>query len=193
MRGGYGILAPSNVEDLQTMPLYEFYCRPCHTIFTFRSQQVDTATLPACPRCGKPLKREVSVFAHRVRGAVTEGEGEEGAASRMEVMAAQLGERLQALDDDDADPRDAVRMMRELAASGGMSFNKEVQEAMARIEAGEDPEKIDEEFREVFDSENPFSEGGDDEAGAGMSLLRMVRAPARDPNWHELRKEGEDA
>lgn len=174
------------------MPLYEFYCQPCHTLFTFRSHRVDTATLPACPQCGKALKREVSAFAHIVRGAVAEGGGEEGGASRMDLVAAQLGERLQALDDDEADPRDAVRVMKELASAGGVCFNKEVREAMARIEAGEDPEKIDEEFREVFDSESPFSEEGHDEGKAGASLLRWLRAPRRDPTWHDLRKEEDD-
>jgi len=174
------------------MPLYEFYCQPCHMLFTFHSHRVDTATLPACPKCGKTLKREVSPFAHIVRGAVTEGGAEEGGASRMDLVAAQLGERLQALDDDDADPRDAVRVMKELASAGGVRFNKEVQEAMARIEAGEDPEKIDEEFREVFDSENPFSGEESAEGTSGVSLSRLLRAPKRDPKWYDLRKEGDD-
>lgn len=136
------------------MPLYEFYCQPCHTVFTFRSARVDTATVPPCPRCGTPLKREVSSFAHIMRGAVQEpgSEAPEGGASRMDEAAAHLTERLQAMDDDDADPREAVKVMRELASAGGLHFNKEVQEAMGRIEAGEDPEKIDETFKEVFDA-----------------------------------------
>jgi len=176
------------------MPLYEFYCQPCHTIFTFRSARVDTATVPACPRCGAALKREVSPFAHIVRGAVQEpgsepadGEG----VSRMDKVAAQLGDRLQALDDGDADPREAVKVMRELASAGGLHFNKEVREAMGRIEAGEDPEKIDETFKEVFDAENPFEEGDGAGAGRGLSWLRRLREPARDPKWYDLpQKEG---
>ncbi|HNX35982.1 MAG TPA: zinc ribbon domain-containing protein [Kiritimatiellia bacterium] len=171
------------------MPLYEFYCEPCHTVFTFRSARVDTVTLPSCPRCGKALRREVSPFAHIVRGAVTEpgceplpGEG----VSRIEEAAARLGERLQALEDDGADPADAVRTMKELAAAEGLHFNKEVREAMARIEAGEDPEKIDGEFSEVFDTVNPFADGDGEEQKRGTAWLRRLRGPAHDPKWYDL-------
>ena len=169
------------------MPLYEFYCEPCHTVFTFRSARVDTVTVPRCPRCGKGWKREVSPFAHIVSGAAQEGPGDEAAgADRMEQAAERLGERLQALDDDGADPREAVRIMRELASAGGLHFNKEVREAMARIEAGEDPEKIDETFSEVFDTDNPFADGESDGARQGVSLRRRLRGPARDPKWYDL-------
>lgn len=169
------------------MPLYEFYCEPCHTIFTFRSPRVDTATVPACPACGARLQREVSAFAHIVRGksapdTATDGE----AASRMDEVLERMGERVQALDDEDADPREAVKVMKEMAAAGGLAFNNEVQEAMARIEAGEDPERIDEEFKEVFDTENPFAES-DGEAGGRLSeLWRRMCGPRRDPKWYDM-------
>ena len=173
------------------MPLYEFYCKPCHTVFTFRSARVDTVTVPSCPKCGKALKREVSKFAHIIAGESKEQEhGDFSDAdingARMEEAASRLGDRLGALEDDDADPREAVRVMRELADAGGLRFNKEVREAMARIESGEDPEKIDEEFGEVFDTENPFE--GIDAAGAttGRSWLRQFRGPARDPKWYDM-------
>jgi putative FmdB family regulatory protein len=173
------------------MPLYEFYCGPCHTIFTFRSARVDTVTVPPCPKCGQPLKREISPFAHIVKGASKTpdaGDGlEGGAGDRMEQAAARLGDRLQALDDDNADPREAVRVMRELADAGGLRFNAEVREAMARIEAGEDPEKVDETFSEVFDTDNPFEPDGDASGAAqGRAVLRRLRGPVRDPKWHEL-------
>lgn len=176
------------------MPLYEFYCEACHTIFTFRSSRVDTATVPGCPACGRPLKREVSVFAHIVRGAskAPDAAGDatepgDAMSDRLEQAAGRLGERLQALDDDDADPRDAVRVMRELADAGGLRFNAEVREAMARIEAGEDPERIDEQFSEVFDTDNPFEAGDAPEASvSARAWLRKLRGPARDPNWYDL-------
>lgn len=169
------------------MPLYEFYCEPCHTVFTFRSLRVDTATVPPCPACGAKLQREVSAFAHIVKGQSEAGANEDGdAASRMDQVMAQMGDRLQALDDADADPREAVQVMRELATAGGVSFNREVQEAMARIEAGEDPEKIDETFRDVFDSENPFADSDDASASKVPGWWRRLRDPARDPNWHDL-------
>ena len=156
------------------MPLYEFYCEPCHAIFSFRSLRVDTSTVPACPVCGKMLVREVSAFAPIMKGknsAEPTNDGE--AVSRMDQVMGQLGKRLQALDDEDADPREAVKVMRELAFAGGMTFNKEVREAMARIEAGEDPAKIDEEFSEIFDTDNPFTDGDNENTG----VLASVASP----------------
>ena len=179
------------------MPLYEFYCQHCHTVFTFRAMRVDTKTCPACPTCNTPLSREISTFAHIIRGSAatptsddTTPQDPDGiAAQRMDEIMARMGDRIQALDDDDADPRDAVKLMREMAEAGGLHFDKDVKEAMARIEAGEDPEKIDTEFAEVFDRENPFSDTPDD-AQASPSLtartLRYLRAPRRDPTWHDL-------
>lgn len=176
------------------MPLYEFYCGPCHTVFTFRSACVDTVTVPACPVCGAALAREVSTFAHVVRGKAAEAPAEEeGGASRMDEVMAQMGERMQALEDDDADPREAVKVMRELADAGGLSFNKDVREAMARIEAGEDPERIEEQFREVFETENPFTDGDGEAGGAAAGWWRNVRGRRRDPKWYDLkaRKDGD--
>ncbi|MDD4103380.1 MAG: zinc ribbon domain-containing protein [Kiritimatiellae bacterium] len=171
------------------MPLYEFYCSPCHTVFTFRSLRVDTVTVPDCPVCGGPLAREVSVFAHitrgRVEGAAPDGSG---AVDRMEEVMARMGERVQALDDENADPREAVKVMREMAAAGGLGFRPEVCEALDRIEAGDDPEKVEEEFREVFETDNPFAEDGDEERGdvAVGGWWRKLHGPRRDPEWHEM-------
>lgn len=173
------------------MPLYEFYCEPCHTVFTFRSPRVDTATVPACPACGASLKREVSSFAHIVRGAsAPEADADAGAAERMEQVMAKMGDRIQELDDEDADPREAVKVMREMAVAGGLAFNAEVREAMARIEAGEDPAKIDEEFADVFETDNPFAETDGAVGGRVSALWRRLRGPRRDPRWYDLRPDG---
>ncbi|MCK4728291.1 MAG: zinc ribbon domain-containing protein, partial [Desulfobacterales bacterium] len=33
------------------MPIYEFYCEDCNTIFNFFSRSVNTTKRPPCPRC----------------------------------------------------------------------------------------------------------------------------------------------
>lgn len=171
------------------MPLYEFYCGPCHTVFTFRSLRVDTATTPECPVCGVTLTREVSPFAHITRGGREESVPDDsGALDRMDDVLAKMGDRVQALDDDDADPREAVKVMREMAAAGGLGFKREVREALDRIEAGEDPEKVEEEFREVFETDNPFAEpeDGEQSGGAAGGWWRKLRGPRRDPKWYDM-------
>ena len=52
------------------MPIYEYYCKPCHTIFSFLSRSVNVSARPACPRCGAELHKQVSSFAvsQKMRG-----------------------------------------------------------------------------------------------------------------------------
>ena len=46
------------------MPIYEFYCCDCNTIFNFFSKTVNTSKKPKCPKCKtKTLSRQVSLFA----------------------------------------------------------------------------------------------------------------------------------
>lgn len=45
------------------MPIYEYYCTPCHTIFSFLSRTANLSRKPACPRCGGELQKQVSSFA----------------------------------------------------------------------------------------------------------------------------------
>ncbi|MBP5510297.1 MAG: zinc ribbon domain-containing protein [Kiritimatiellae bacterium] len=172
------------------MPLYEFYCQPCHTIFTFRSHRVDTATVPECPRCGAKLTREVSAFSHSIAGkSDTSGtDADELANAREEDLIAKMSDRMDQMAFDEDDPASAVRAMREMARAGGLSFNKDVEEAFARIEAGEDPEKVDETFQDLFENtHNPFAEEeGTSLSGKVSDLWRRMRPPARDKTWYDL-------
>ena len=46
------------------MPIYEFYCLRCNTIYNFFSKVVNTDKVPKCPSCKTiKLKRQMSVFA----------------------------------------------------------------------------------------------------------------------------------
>ena len=45
------------------MPIYEFYCDDCHTIYSFFSRRVNTEKRPGCPDCSRSaLTRQVSMF-----------------------------------------------------------------------------------------------------------------------------------
>jgi hypothetical protein len=57
-------------------------------------------------------------------------------------------------------------------------------EAMRRMEAGEDPDKIDEEMGEVLDAEgDPFAKSNEKSL---KRLRRMLEAPNVDPELYEL-------
>ena len=45
------------------MPIYEFYCGKCNTIYNFFSRTINTEKIPDCPRCKDvKLKRKISLF-----------------------------------------------------------------------------------------------------------------------------------
>ena len=55
------------------MPIYEFYCEDCNTIFNFFSKTINTQKVPKCPKCKtKTLSRQMSAFA--VTGRANEGD-----------------------------------------------------------------------------------------------------------------------
>lgn len=173
------------------MPIYEFYCEPCHTIFGFLSKRVNTSATPPCPTCKQPLRRQVSAFAHLSRkpgGDDDAGDMPPVDEARMEQAMASMGDEIDGLGED-ADPRQAASLMRRFAQASGMKFNATVEEAISRMAAGEDAEAVEAEFGEALEAENPFA---DDAAGKIASLKKLLRAagPRRDPKLYDLVTEG---
>ena len=162
------------------MPVYEFYCRDCHTVFNFLSRRVNTEKRPACPRCARPaLERQVSVF------AISKGRQEEPEAgmpdldeAKMEQVMASLAGEMEGMDEND--PRQMARAMRRLSEATGMNLGAGMEEAMRRLEAGEDPEQIEAEMGDVFEEENPFS------TEKIKGLRRKYVPPAHDDTLYTL-------
>ena len=75
------------------MPIYEFYCPGCNTLFNFFSRRVNIGSRPDCPKCRKPgLQRQVSLFAATGRGGECGDENTSFDASRMERAMTMLDE-----------------------------------------------------------------------------------------------------
>ncbi|WP_296811642.1 zinc ribbon domain-containing protein [Thiocapsa sp.] len=181
------------------MPVYEFYCPDCHAIFNFFSRRVDTATHPACPRCGRPeLGRQASLFAisrGRAEGGEDAGDDDLPAgmdeAKLMNAFASMAGE-LENLDQDD--PKQAAQTMRKLFEATGLKLGDGMAEAIRRMEAGEDPDQIDAELGDVLDSEDPFGAGGASRTSEALKQLRRDLLPAaRDDTWYPLQAPAEDS
>jgi putative FmdB family regulatory protein len=162
------------------MPVYEFYCRDCHSLFNFLSRRGSTDKRPDCPRCGHPqLERQVSVFAiSKNRQEAPEDGLPDLDESKMEqAMAALAGEMAGA---DENDPRQMARLMRKMSEAAGMDFGAGMEEAIRRLEGGEDPEKIEEDLGDVFAADNPFSPEGI------KGLRRKYTPPAHDDTLYSL-------
>jgi putative FmdB family regulatory protein len=162
------------------MPVYEFYCASCHTIFNFLSRRVNTGKKPACPRCGKPeLDRQVSRFAvsQGLRGEPAEGMPDLDEERLEKAMMSMAGE-LEGMNEND--PRQMARFMRRLTEATGMNLGSGFEEAISRLEAGEDPEKLEAEMGELFDADNPFTTEG------VKGLKRKYAPPTHDDTLYVL-------
>jgi hypothetical protein len=82
------------------------------------------------------------------------------------------------------DPRQMAHFMKKMFEMTGAQPNEAMIEAMRRMEAGEDPDKIDEEMGEVLDAEgDPFAKSNEKSL---KRLRRMLEAPNVDPELYEL-------
>ncbi|HUT88656.1 MAG TPA: zinc ribbon domain-containing protein [Thermoguttaceae bacterium] len=159
------------------MPIYEFYCADCHTVFNFLARRPNTTKRPACPRCGRPrLDRKISRFAIS-RGRRESGEGDDPLAgldeARMERAMAEMAQEAEGISEDD--PRQMARMMRKLHDAAGLPLGQGMEEAIRRMEAGEDPDKIEEEMGDLLEEDPLLGEGGSSPGEIGGSLRRLSR------------------
>lgn len=168
------------------MPIYEFYCQDCHTVFNFFSRRVDTEKRPACPKCHRPeIQRRVSLVAV-LKGGGQGGRDDESALpdfdeAKMErALAAMAGEFENASEED---PRAMGRLMRKFLDNAGMKLGSGMEEALRRLESGEDPDRIESELGDVLEAENPFQEGS---KGALSGWRQRVLPPKVDETLYEL-------
>ncbi|MGB9715425.1 MAG: FmdB family zinc ribbon protein [Thermodesulfovibrionales bacterium] len=136
------------------MPIYEFYCTECNTIFNFFSMLVNTEKKPFCPRCKKgPLERVISRF------SVLKGAKEKDETGMPELDESKIQKAMSLLekevkDVNEDDPRQAAYLMRKLIDTAGLRLGSGMEEALRRMEAGEDPDKIEEEMGDILNEED---------------------------------------
>ncbi|MEO6036535.1 MAG: zinc ribbon domain-containing protein [Verrucomicrobiota bacterium] len=157
------------------MPIYEFACPKCHRIFNFFSQRINPKRSPVCPKCGnKKLAKQMSSFA-TLKGAkepVATSDGPGHAMPDMEdprVMRAMSEMERDMSHMDENNPKHMAQMMRKMKEiMPADSMPKEFEVAIKRLEAGEDPEKIEADMGAVLgDALGEDSMGGP--SGGGYS------------------------
>ncbi len=143
------------------MPIYEYQCEQCRRILSFLVRNVATHKTPVCPKCGYPtMTRAVSRFAAPKGGKKPAAEPAAGGSpptggppgggdippgmDRLLSEAEGLGEN---------DPRAMGRFMRKMAEQTGGPMPAEMHEVVRRLEAGEDPDQIEEQLGDTLGAE----------------------------------------
>lgn len=161
------------------MPIYEFACPKCRVIFNFLSQRINPKRKPACPKCGnKKMRKQMSRFAmskglKEPAAAPVGGDAEGGPPMpdmddpRVERAMMEMERDMEHLDENN--PKHMAHMMRkmkDIMPPGAMP--KELDIAIKRLEAGEDPEKIEADMGDVL-GDLMGGEGGPGGAGGSYS------------------------
>jgi putative FmdB family regulatory protein len=138
------------------MPIYEFYCADCHTVYSFFSAAVAPGVRPACPRCGRPeLVRRPSRFATVRAGSAGDAEPEADSGdpfaglddARLERAFEALSTEFEGMaGDSEPEPRQLSRLLRRFTDLTGLEAGPKLRDVLARLDRGEDPETVETEL-----------------------------------------------
>jgi hypothetical protein len=174
------------------MPFYEFYCAENHRIYTFYARSMALAgKVPRCPDHPEwRLKKLPSRFSvtgrHKERTEADEAGGEDDpfagiADEQLERVMGEFERELDGGDGGDADPRLMGRLMRRLSDVAGRPLAGPMAEMVARMEKGEDPDRLEAEYGDALDGE-----GAAGLFEAARKALRANREPIRQPGVYEM-------
>ncbi len=162
------------------MPIYEFYCSGCNTIYNFHSKSIDTHTKPRCPSCrDRLLERKISLFSiTRHRNNQEDDYTPDSDEHKMERAMEALAGEAERMDEDN--PKQAADLLRKLSDMTGIKLKPGMEEALHRLEQGEDPEQIESEMADILEEEDPF------ELKEKASEFRPPKPPKVDGTLYEL-------
>ena len=140
------------------MPIYEFFCARCNRVYSFLAKTAAGKT-PQCPKChALDLKKMVSRFAvgraRRPAAADAAGADPDASAGPAADPAAEreMTRLLSAAEDmDENDPRQLGRLLRKMSEATGERLDGDMEDAVRRLESGEDPERVEDDMAECFD------------------------------------------
>jgi putative FmdB family regulatory protein len=136
------------------MPIYEFYCKKCHMIFNFFSASINVEKRPKCPRCRRiKLVRQMS--SPKNKGGENDTAMPDMDESRMEKAMNLLAKESEHLDEND--PRQAAHLMRKMTDVTGLDLGPGMEDALSRMEGGEDPARIEADMGDLLEGEESLN------------------------------------
>lgn len=131
------------------MPIYEFLCEECRTVFSFHSSGVDTSTVPCCPKCSNTaMKKQFSVFStNRKAEQYDETKVLEGFDRLIDGVEEEKAENI------------AGRLL-DFAETSGIKFNTQTENDLAEYMAGDKTELLKTKFDSQIELDSSsFSKG----------------------------------
>ncbi|MCX6935498.1 MAG: cytochrome C [Verrucomicrobia bacterium] len=172
------------------MPIYEFYSPDSHRIYSFLSRRIlKSGELPLCPDNPKhKMGKMISAFAVSGRAKVPAAPRAEAGPDmdpRMEREMMKMADEFSHMDENNPDPRMLGRMMRKMMEASGQKLPGQMGEMLSRLEKGENPDKLEEEYGDVLEKMDGMEGDVGDKKTDLKTRLRRRLPPRRDPQLYE--------
>lgn len=174
------------------MPIYEYYCPNNRRIYSFFARSLRYADkVPRCPDNPRwKMEKMLSGFAitGRAKEAADDpmGEGEMDESKMDAAMAAMEREFGGVAESENPDPRALAAMMRRMGELTGQKMPAQMDEVISRLEKGEDPEKLESEYGDVFDALDAADDGSEGPVSDARKKLGRKNKVTRDPALYEM-------
>jgi hypothetical protein len=173
------------------MPIYEFFCPGNGKIYSFFARSLAYSDkLPRCPDNPRlKMERMLSAFAVTGRAkdpAQTGSEQPDINDAKLESAMREMEREFAGAGDAEPDPKQLARMMRKLSDLTGENLPEPMKEMIARMEKGEDPEKLEADYGDLMDEFDAGDAGEAPETKAGDSNAPKRRKINRDPTLYEM-------
>ena len=174
------------------MPIYEFYCPDNHKVYQFYARNSEQAErIPQCPDNPEyRMVKQVSAFAiGNVEKKSSDGGGDDGPDlddPKMMAAMTEMERAVSGMDEENPDPRQMGKLMRQMAEMTGEPLTGEMEEMVRKLEEGADPEGLEEQFGDLLgeDDEEASLPGlaGNESSGGGS----FRGPPLRDSTLYEF-------
>jgi hypothetical protein len=175
------------------MPIYEFFSPDTNKLYQFLARSL--AYRDKTPRCpdGESLKMERRVSRFAIIGKAKEQPDDDLFAgldeSKVESLMAEMEGEMSGMDEGNPDPRQLGRMMRKMTDLMGDRTPEALREVVRRLESGEDPEKLEEQFG-GFDGEDGDAGPGTAADALWDTVKKRIKSlrnqPQRDPKLYDF-------
>jgi hypothetical protein len=174
------------------MPIYEYYSPDTHKIYSFFAKSTRYKDIiPPCPD-GQEHKMEKMVSSFAFVGSTdkaekaNQGDGNNDPDLEDPRMMQAMGEMEKAIagmDEDNPDPKVMGQMMRKMADITGEKMDEGMNEMIAKLEEGQDPEALEAEMGDLLGDDlsadpnamnSPNEESGNEPKESGTAKLKQL-------------------
>lgn len=172
------------------MAIYEYYSPDNNRIYSFYAKIISqSGKLPRCPdNPNYKMVKMISSFSVTANRNNSEDESIGGDLSDQNLQAAiaEMENDIMGIDEENPNPRQLGHLMRKMTEMSGEKMHERMEEIMHRLEAGEDPEKLEDEFGDMLEDEVETMENPSEKTENIKSKKSEKQLLTRDPQLYNF-------